>query len=287
MADTSSEKEMKKPLNKEEEDNGELKPHCMGHHFHYAEVIFIFLTLAGFGLFIGGFVADTIPFFPTLVTLTFLGSSAFALSLIWNLASIKRIAAAADMLAGDVETFKAENERARNMQKEKRRQDDEMKNKIGDLQKAEVLLKGSVTGLEDVKKQEEEMLAEQMAMLEARRELCDKLKQDMEDLNEQTLAEAKEELHTRCTLYFEEHDPDDDGMAVGSEEWNTLKSLLENNGIHIDESAAGDDGHLEHEEFQEFLDETLNTHFEKLKEALMRNEELREMIQEEKLKRVH
>lgn len=285
MADTSSEKDMKKPINKkedEEADNGELKPHCFGHHFHHAEVFFMLMIPGGIALL----ALSSMPLVSTIATIAFLVSAAFALSLIWNLASIKRIAAAADMLSGDVETFKAENARARNMQKEKRRQDDEMKAKVGELEKAQVLLKGSVTGLEDVKKQEEEMMAEQMAMLEARRELCDKLKQDMEDLNEQTLAEAKEELHTRCTLYFEEHDPDDNGMAVGSEEWNTLKSLLENNGIHISDDAAGDDGHLEHEEFQDFLDTTLATHFEKLKEALMRNEELREMIQEEKLKRV-
>jgi uncharacterized membrane protein YccC len=271
------------PLTSEEE---ELKPHCMGHHFHWAEIAFMIFIVVGAVMTFSSTFLGSFALLDMVGAIIYCCSAALAVSLIWNLASIKRIAAAADMLGNDVETFKQENQRARAMQQEKRRQDDEMKEKVGDLQKAEVLLKGSVTGLEDVKKQEEEMMAEQMEMLENRRELCEKLKQDMEDLNEQTLAEAKEELHTRCTLYFEEHDEDDDGMDVGSEEWNHLSALLKDNGITIDASAAGDDGHLSHEEFQDFLDETLNTHFEKLKKALMRNEELQELIQEEKLKRV-
>lgn len=284
MADSDS---MHEPLN-EDKDDGELKPHFMGHHFHYAEVAYIFFILAGVAFFIISFVpglGDN-SIMRLVAGITYCVSAGFALSLIWNLASIKRIAAAADMLSGDVDTFKAENHKARAMQQEKRRQDDEMKDKVGDLQKAEVLLKGSVTGLEDVKKQEEEMMAEQMAMLKARRELCEKLKTDMEDLNEQTLAEAKEELYTRCTLYFEEQDEDDDGMTVGSDEWKHLFELLKSNGIHLDAKAAGDDGHLTHEEFQEFLDEILDDHFKKLKVALMKAEELHNAIQDEKMKRV-
>lgn len=280
---------MTEPLTKEEEaDTGELKPHCCGHHFHSAEISFMLFTIGGFVFLAMGSMAGSVDnvVFQWAAVITYTASASLALSLIWNLASIKRIAAAADMLAGDVETFKQENQRARGMQQEKRRQDDEMKAKVGDLQKAEVLLKGSVEGLEDIKKQEEEMLGEQMAMLEARKELCDKLKQDMEDLNEQTLAEAKEELHTRCTLYFEEHDEDDDGMDVGSDDWKVLEALLKENGIKLDATAAGDDGHLTHDEFQDFLEDTLATHFEKLKIALMRNEELSQQIQDEKLKRV-
>jgi len=269
-------------------DDGELKPHFMGHHFHYAEVAYIFFILAGIAFFaislVPGLGDNSIM--RLVAGITYAVSAGFALSLIWNLASIKRIAAAADMLSGDVETFKAENSRARDMQKVKRQQDTDMKDKVADLGKAQVLLKGSVTGLEDVKKQEEEMMAEQMGMLEARRALCEKLKKDMADLSKQTLAEAKEELFTRCTLYFEEHDEDDDGMTVGDSEWNFLVGLLADNGIKMDAKAAGDDGHLTYEEFQEFLEPCLKDHFKKLKVALMKSEELALAIQDERMKRV-
>lgn len=279
----------KQPLNKAEDSQKEsaiLRPHCCGHTFHPAEVSFMLFILAGVGMLVATFVSASLDnsLFRYVAGISYCASAAFALSLIWNLASIKRIAAAAEMLAGDVETFKQENQRARTMQIEKRRQDDDMKEKVGDLQKAQVLLKGSVESLEDIKKQEEDMLKDQMAMLESRRELCKKLQTDMEDLNEQTLAEAKEELHTRCTLYFEENDQDENGMEVGSTEWNHLEKLLNTNGIKISATAAGGDGHLSHEEFQEFLDDTLVTHFDELKKALVKNELLSEEIQEERIR---
>jgi len=209
-----------------------------------------------------------------------------AISFVWNLVSIKRIAAAAAMLEGDVKAFKAENERARGMQAEKRKQDTEMKEKIGDLQKAELLLKGSVDGLDGIQKQEEEMLKEREELLAQRRVLAGKLEKDMADLWRSTIQAATEELCARAELYFAESDADGDGITVGSDEWARLSKLMAKNGIKLETAAAGDDGNMQEVEFQDFLDKTLKTHFTNLEAALRDCEKISAEILEEKMKRL-
>jgi predicted phage gp36 major capsid-like protein len=67
------------------------------------------------------------------------------------------------LIKEDLEKFKAQNKRAQALQAEKRAQNEEFNEKLGELEKAELLLKGSVTGIEDIKKQEEDMLREREA----------------------------------------------------------------------------------------------------------------------------
>jgi len=207
-----------------------------------------------------------------------------AIAFVWNLASIKRIAAAAEMLEADVRAFKAENERAQKMQVEKRKQDAEMKAKVADLQKAELILKGSVNGLEDIQKQENEMLKEREELLKQRRVLAAALQKDMDELWKSTIQAATEELTERAELYFAESDVDGNGITVGSDEWKRLAALMLKNGVVLDPKAAGDDGNMDESEFQEFLDKTLKGHFTALDAALRDCEKLREAIYLEKTK---
>jgi len=190
------------------------------------------------------------------------------------------------MIEGDVRVFKAENERAKGMQVEKRRQDAEMKAKVADLQKAELLLKGSVNGLQDIQKQEDEMLKEREQLLQDRRKLAAKLEKDMADLWKSTIQAATLELTSRAELYYEESNADGGGITVGSDEWKKLEELMRKNGIALDPDAAGADGNLSEVEFQEFLDKALKTHFVSLEQALRDCEKIKNEILEEKMKRL-
>jgi uncharacterized protein YlxW (UPF0749 family) len=271
--------------NKKEDDDlpkDELKPHLFGHHFHWSEIFFILMVGAGAVFFI----IPSAPFMGIIACSVYAAVGGIATSLVWNLISIKRIAAAAAMLEGDVKAFKAENERAKGMQAEKRKQDAEMKEKIGDLQKAELLLKGSVNGLEGIQKQEEEMLKEREELLVHRRDLAAKLEKDMADLWKSTIQSATEELCARAELYFAESDADGDGITVGSDEWTRLSKLMEKNGIKLDAAAAGEDGNMQEVEFQDFLDKTLKTHFTNLEQALRDCEKISAEILEEKMRRL-
>lgn len=261
----------------------ELKPHILGHHFHWSEIFFILMIGAGLVFF---FLPTNVPFTGIIACAVYAAVGAIAASFVWNLVSIKRIAAAAEMLEGDVKAFQAENERARGMQAEKRRQDAEMKEKVAELEKAELLLKGSVEGLEGIQKQEEEMMKEREELLAHRRELAGKLEKDMEDLWKSTIQAATEELCQRAELYFAESDADGDGITVDSEEWERLSKLMAKNGITLDKTAAGDDGHLEEVEFQDFLDKSLKTHFTNLEAALRDCEKIKTEILEEKMRQL-
>jgi len=268
---------------KDELPKDELKPHLLGHHFHWSEIFFV-LAIGGGVVFF--FLPKGIAFTGIIACIVYAAVGAIACAFVWNLVSIKRIAAAAAMLEGDVKAFQAENERARGMQAEKRRQDAEMKEKIGDLQKAELLLKGSVEGLEGIQKQEEEMLKEREELLQHRRELAGKLEKDMADLWKSTIQAATEELSARAELYFAESDADGDGITVGSDEWERLSKLMLKNGIVLDKAAAGDDGNMEEVEFQDYLDKTLKTHFTNLEAALRDCEKISTEILEEKMKQL-
>jgi len=260
----------------------ELKPHLFGHHFHWAE-IFFFLMIGGGAVFL---FLPQLPLTGIIACAIYAAVGGIATAFVWNLVSIKRIAAAAEMLEGDVKAFQAENERARGMQAEKRKQDAEMKAKIADLQKAELLLKGSVNGLQDIEKQEQEMLKEREELLAQRRVLAGKLEKDMADLWTTTIQAATEELCQRAELYFAESDADGDGITVGSDEWTRLSKLMAKNGIKLDAAAAGDDGNMQEAEFQDFLDKTLKTHFTNLEQALRDCEKINAEILDEKMKRL-
>jgi len=268
---------------KEELPKDELKPHLFGHHFHWSEIFFVLMIGAGVVFF---FLPSGVPFTGIIACAVYAAVGAIAISFVWNLVSIKRIAAAAAMLEGDVKAFQAENERARGMQAEKRRQDAEMKEKVADLQKAELLLKGSVDGLDGIQKQEEEMLKEREELLMHRRELAGKLEKDMSDLWKSTIQSATEELCARAELYFAESDADGDGITVGSDEWERLSKLMAKNGIILDKAAAGDDGNMEEVEFQDYLDKTLKTHFTNLEAALRDCEKISTEILEEKMRQL-
>jgi len=278
-AETKDGKEGKK----EDLPTDELKPHLLGHHFHWSEIFFILMMGAGVVFF---FLPPGVPLTGIIACAVYTAVGAIAISFVWNLVSIKRIAAAAAMLEGDVKTFQAENERARGMQVEKRRQDAEMKEKVADLGKAQLILKGSVDGLDGIQKQEEEMLKEREELLVHRRELAGKLEKDMADLWKSTIQSATEELCARAELYFAESDADGDGITVGSDEWKRLSKLMEKNGITLDKAAAGDDGNMEEVEFQDYLDKALKTHFTNLEAALRDCEKINTEILEEKMKQL-
>jgi len=253
-----------------------------GHKFHWSE--FFFFAMCGVAVVF--FIIPSVPLIPIIACAVYAAVGGIAIAFVWNLASIKRIAAAAEMLEADVRAFKAENERAQKMQGEKRKQDAEMKAKVADLQKAELILKGSVNGLEDIQKQENEMLKEREELLKQRRTLAAALEKDMADLWKSTIEAATQELSERAELYFAESDVDGNGITVGSDEWKRLSALMEKNGIHLDPKAAGDDGNMDQNEFEEFLEKTLKIHFTALEQALRDSEKIQAAILDEKMKRL-
>merc|ERR1719203_1782585 len=123
------------------------------------------------------------------------------------------------------------------------------------------------------------MMNEREELMAKRRELSKQLEKDLVELHETTLYAARLELQDRAMLYFDETDLDGDGMHVDSEEWTKLQELMAVNGIHLDESIAGDDKTLSKDEFEDHITESLEEHFAELKKALQRNEALKEEIQ--------
>lgn len=254
------------------------------HQWHWSEYLFILLTICGIAFSIGNFTgAFEVP--GIVVASMFCGSSAIGISLVWNLISIKRLAAATALLEKDVNRFENLNKEQTEMQARKKAQDEEMKAKLADMEKASMLLGASVKTLDDVQAQEEDMLKERMELLERRKALVVEMQKDMTDLNELALEAAKIELRERCVMYFLKADEDGDGMEVGSTEWNTLSDLLQDNGIPIDASAAGADGNLSEEEFNEFLDTTLDAHFFVLRQAVLDCLDIEEQIKTIKIER--
>lgn len=263
-------------------------PHCMGHRFHWSEIFFTLTTLFGVVLATG---AVPVPAFLALAIYT--AAAAIACMLTWNLVSIKRIAAATDLLVKDVRKFKAENARARNLQGTLKEQDAQMKSSLAELEKAELLLKGSVTGLEDVEKQENEMMEERTGLLEHRREIAGKLLENMKKLWRLTIDQAQEEVHKRAIMLYDDvatvQANGEEAIKVGSPAWKMLGKLLTGYSIDIDREdlhspenrlsvMAGEDGQLSYEEFMTWLESHLEHHFEKLEVALSKCEELQEEL---------
>jgi hypothetical protein len=114
-----------------------------------------------------------------------------------------------------------------------------------------------VNGLDDVKKQEEEMMAEQEELLKSREELAGRMNEDLKTLWTATIDSSKEELIKRVGLFYYEIAQDSPGITVGSPEWFELEELLTYFGIELDPASAGEDGFLEELEFHEWTEVTL------------------------------
>jgi hypothetical protein len=256
----------------------ELKPHCLGHRFHSSEVFFFLVICYGIFLLLG-------VFSPPELVGGILNCVACAVGtmLVWNLVSIKRIAAAAELMRKDLNRFKAENDRACSLQEEKKKQDAEFKQRLADMEKAELLLKDAAKGLEGIADQEKEMMGEAEEMLAEREKLSKKLVQQMEDMLETSLANAKNKLKKRAIMYFKAADEDNDGINVGDNEWKLLDQMMSENGIKLDPAAAGDDGMMDRGEFRSFLQEALDEHFPKLEAAVKHNMKIEECIYQCKL----
>jgi len=287
------------PASDEDQDLDDLKdlelpPHCMGHHFHWAEIFFVLTLVCGFVfLCIGGVITKGPDMATTITYIVYCAAAATAAALMWNLISIKRIAAASEMLLEDVKKFRAQNSRAKELQQKNKENDVKMKQNLADLEKAGLLLKGSVQGLEDVQKQEEEMLEERQKLLEDRREVAAKLEENMNKLWELTIDAVRSELEKRVFDVFQDlakphpNGSDDEGIVVFSEDWHELISIIDEYGVHIDENdksefglltMAGEDKFLNMDEFEQFWKHADQVHFTNLIAILRRNRELEDRI---------
>jgi len=275
----------------DDEDMGldtDMKPHCLGHRFHWAEVAMLLMMPTGLVLFFvsqGAF----IPGMNYIAGGMGFGANIVALMMVWNLASLKKLAAATDAIVEDIKRLRAENKRAKGMQTEMKNQDAQFKKNLGDMKQASVLISASAKSLEDVKKDEEKLMEERRAMLEERKKLAGKMEEDMLRSIDVSFDNMREEFDKRAMLYYEEGlklDPDLDGINVTSLAFQELKRLLADNSIDIDESVAGDDGILDKKEFTDFLDMQLGTHFTKLKDSAMRNHQMEMKLLSEKVENI-
>jgi len=266
------------------------KPHCMGHHFHWAEIAFALGIIAGLVMIIiGGMITKDLII--TIFYMVYIAAGLTACALIFNLISIKRIAAASELLLQDVKKFRAQNNRAKELQEINKKNDAQMKSNLADLEKAGLLLKGSVQGLEDVQKEEEAMLQEREELLEQRREVAGKLEKNMDALWNLTIDAVRSEMEKRVMDVFADlakpNADDEDGIVVGSNEWDELIKIIEEYGVEIDEhdtsehglkTIAGDDKFLNFDEFETWWGHAEKKHFEHLIEVLKRNRDLEDRI---------
>lgn len=271
----------------------ELPPHCFGHRFHWAEVFF-FIALLGGGAMAGLYqmIEDAPDLIRTIVVIIYLSAALTATALMWNLISIKRIAAASEMLLQDVKKFREQNGRAKKLQEINKQNDGKMKQNLADLEKAGVLLKGSVQGLEDVQKQEEEMMEEREELLEKRREVAGRLETNMDKLWTLTIEAVRTELEKRVMNVFDDlsaprESDGEKGVVVFSGEWDELLGILEEYGVKVDpndsspkglKTLAGDDKFLNIEEFEEWWTNAENEHFTTLIKVLKTNRDLENRI---------
>lgn len=274
-------------------EDQEPKPHCMGHAFHWSEVSFFLFIIAGFVvLALGNSVfSSNIP--RTIAVIIYLTAAVIATMLIFNLITIKRIAAASELLLQDVKKFRAQNSRAKGLQEINKMNDAQMKNNLADLEKAGLLLKGSVQGLEDVQKEEEAMLQEREELLEKRREVAQRLETNMNKLWDLTIDSVRSELEKRVMDVFTDlacenpNDPSDQGVVVGGSAWDELISIIEEYGVTIDQNdtsefglktIAGDDNFLGLEEFENWWSHAEEKHFTNLIVMLKKNRDLEDRI---------
>lgn len=274
-------------------NDAELKPHCMGHHFHWSEVFFAALAVGGFVLMCISGVIDAAPsLVKTIEVIIYVSGAVTATALMWNLVTTKRIAAASEMLLEDVKKFRAQNNRAKDLQEVNKKNDVQMKANLADLDKAALLLKGSVQGLDDISKQEQEMFAEREKLLEDRREIAEKLEVNMNKLWTLTIEAVRTEMERRVMEVFQDlakpnADDSEDGIVVDSDAWKELIEIIEEYGVAIDHNdtsehglltMAGDDKFLNTDEFETWWTHAEEKHFTKLIAILKRNRDLEDRI---------
>lgn len=269
------------------------KPHCMGHAFHWSEVAFFLFIITGFVVLALGKTVFSGGIPRTVAVILYLVAALTATSLIFNLITIKRIAAASELLLQDVKKFRAQNSRAKGLQEINKKNDAQMKNNLADLEKAGLLLKGSVQGLEDVQKEEEAMLQEREELLEKRREVAQRLETNMNKLWDLTIDSVRSELEKRVMNVFTDlahdnpNDPDDQGVVVGGPAWDELISIIEEYGVAVDhndtsefglKTVAGDDNFLGLEEFETWWSHAEEKHFTNLIIILKKNRDLEDRV---------
>ena len=140
--------------------------------------------------------------------------------------------------------------------------------------------------MENVKQQNEAMLDDRGELLQKRRKLAVDMKKTMADLNSATLLMAREEMSKRMLIYFEDN-AENGEIVVGSDAWLLFKKLTESLCIELDETAAGEDGTLDRFEFEQWVDWTMDYHFQRLEKAVKRNDILQEEITRLKIAAKH
>lgn len=228
----------------------------------------------------------------TIEVIIYMSGAVTATALMWNLITTKRIAAASEMLLEDVKKFRAQNNRAKDLQEVNKKNDVQMKANLAELDKAALLLKGSVQGLDDISKQEGEMFEEREQLLESRREVAGRLEENMNKLWSLTIEAVRTEMERRVMEVFQDlakpnADDSDDGIVVESEEWKMLIEIIEEYGVQIDENdtsehglitLAGEDKFLNNDEFETWWTHAEEKHFTVLIAVLKRNRDLEDRI---------
>lgn len=271
----------------------------LGHEWHWSEGLFILLVI--FGLIEITLNAITFDFIPAVVAkFIYMGASVTGCALVWNLASIQRIAATTEFLQKDLNRFKAENERARAMQATFKKQDAQMKQNLADLQSASLLLSGATQDLEGVQEEEKKMIEDRANFIEKRKEVAERLITNLKALWKLSIEAAKQEVYDRSVSVFEdlaEEDPklNDIVIYVKSEKFDQLNALLAKYGLETDQDGtgqdmvrlkkfAGPDMFLNADEFEEWLGAELDLHFERLTQTLIHNIKMRNEIEDLELK---
>jgi hypothetical protein len=241
--------------------------------------------LTGLGATICALDIKDIAEFPTYMPgAVLISTCALGLIMVWSLTGVKRMVGILALLDADLTTLEDENTRVNEMQQQKKKDDEEMKGKLAQMEQAQILLKGNVANLESVEKQNDAMVEERGDLLSKRRELAADMKRTMKDLHSATLLMAREELSKRMIIYFDDN-AENEEIVVGSLAWSNLKVLAENLCIELDEEAAGADGKLDKFEFYQWVDWTMDYHFLRLEKAVRRNDLLQEEITSLKIAR--
>lgn len=264
------------------------------HQCHWSEVFFFLTLLMGVVEVVNDQLLPLFTMPPTVALICYTVTSGVACGLLWNLVSIKRIAAAIDLLVRDVRRFEGENIKARALQRRLKGQSERMKDSLADMKMAQLLLRGSCDGLEAVVQQEEQMRGERDALMGKRREINGKLLKTMEKMWDTTIDQIRLEVTERATMVFDtvarRDGKGEHVVVVDSKEFELLDRLLDEYGVDTDKCkldsidsgmerlkrAAGQDGVLTWEEFHDWLDEELQDHFEEIKRALKRIEAMKD-----------
>lgn len=272
-----------------------VQPFCLGRSWHWSEGLFFITLCVGLFDIITQDMSFSIP--NEVMDWLYIGAAVTGCALIWNLVSIKRLAAATDFLAKDVKRLKTENARARTLQSNMKKQDVKMKQNLSELNSASLLLKGSCQGLEGVAKEEKQMIADQQQLLEQRKKVAEDLTENLQKLWKLSIDAAQQEAYKRATEIFDDLADEDEKTGefvihVRSEKFNKLNLLMKEYGIDTDvtkhngvaedlerlKKFAGEDLTLTSEEFEQWLHAELQNHFELLTASLLRSHQMEQEI---------